>query len=426
MDCARPTHELTTGRTWAEIDLARIARNARAVRGFAGAANGGAAVMAVVKADAYGHGAVPVAQALAQQANVAHFGVACASEAMVLREAGIHGDVYTLSPFLPDEAETLLRADVTPMVSSREQLRALAEAARRTRAPFPARCFLKVDTGMGRSGCLPDEARALWTEATGDDAFVSHLRVTGLATHFADADGPDPAPTERQAGAFLAFLRTLPAPRCSPAALEDGRGNAGLWLTWANTPATLRLPPPRRTNEALPFPIRGVLVRTGLALYGIEPYPHAYDNLPDGRNIRPALAWRARITLVRDLPAGATVGYGQTCTLARSSRVATVAAGYADGLPRRLSNLGHVLLRGQRCAILGRVSMDQCQADVTDVAAASPVVPGEVVTLIGRDGDETQTVLDIARLVDTTPHEPTCALTPRVVRRYAPLKPPAC
>jgi alanine racemase len=280
---------------------------------------------------------------------------------------------------------------------------------------------LKVDTGMGRSGCSPDEARALWTEATRDNALIPRLRITGLATHFADADGPDPTPTQQQASVFLAFLRTLSTP-CSPAALEDGRGNAGLWLTWANTPATLRYPPPQASND-LPFPVRGSLVRTGLALYGIEPYANAYNDLSDGLNIRPALAWRACVTLVRDLPAGATIGYGQTCTLVRPSRVATIAAGYADGLPRRLSNLGHVLLRGQRCPILGRVSMDQCQADVTDVAHPS-VGPGDVATLIGRDGDQTQTVLDIARLIDTTPHEPTCGLTPRVVRRYKPLPPP--
>ncbi len=394
-----PAAVLPAARTWADVDLGRVAGNARALQNL----EPGAGLMAIVKADAYGHGAVPVARACAtSRAGVAHFGVACLTEANELRGAGVRAELYTLSPFLPDEAEALVRADVTPFVSSVEQLFALADAG--GRAPLPARCFLKVDTGMGRGGCLPDEAHELWSLA---HILSDGLRVTGIATHFSDADEPDRDPTERQVQAFDAFLRYPPRASCVP---DDGRGNTGLWLSSANSPGALRFADPDAAS--VPFPVRGVLVRAGLALYGIEPFAGAFADHPE---IRPALSWRARVVLVRDLPTGATIGYGRTCTLTRPSRIATLAAGYADGLSRRLSNVGHVLLHGQRVPLVGRVSMDQCQADVTDVPG---VQTGDVATIIGRDGAERQSVLDLARLLDTTPHEPTCALSRRVVRHY--------
>lgn len=379
-------------RTWAEVDLRRIGRNIAALRRRMGPAE----ILAVIKADAYGHGAVPVARACAR-AGAAHFGVAAVAEALELRRVGISGDIYLFSPFLPGEAESIVRADAIPFVSSPAQWDALLAAS--GSAPLPARCFLKIDTGMGRSGCLPDEARALWEAGR----LASSLRIAGLATHFSSADEPDPAPTETQAEVFAGFLRGLPALD----AADDGRGGRGLWLSIANSPAALRFPPPPQIPGG-----RGVLVRAGLLLYGIEPFRGALD----GTGIQPALAWRARVTLLRDLPAGATVGYGRTCTLARPSRVATLAAGYADGLPRRLSSIGRVLLGGRRCPILGRVSMDQCQIDVTD---APDVALGDAATLIGREGDIEQTVLDLAEQIDTTPHEPTCALSRRVPRIYA-------
>lgn len=384
-----------TARTWARIDLEQAARNLAALRVLAGDAD----LLAVVKADAYGHGAIRVARE-GVRAGVAHFGVASVAEALELRQGGIAQEIHLLSPFLPDEAGDIVRADLTPMLSSRAQWDALAAAARD--APFPARAFLKVDTGMGRSGCLPDEARALW-QAAGRTPWA---RLTGIATHFSSADEADPAPTEAQSAVFADFLRSLgPLPRS-----DDGRGGRGLWLSWANSPAALRFPRP----FPLPPGIGGTLLRAGLILYGIEPYPQAFADVP---GLGPLLTWQARVTLVRDLPAGATIGYGRSYTLTRPSRIATLAAGYADGLPRRLSNRGHVLLRGQRLPLVGRVSMDQCQIDVTDAPAA---VPGDIATLIGRDGPQSQSVLDIADRVGAIPHEVPCALGPRVARLYTP------
>ncbi len=374
------------------MDLGRAGRNAGALRRHAPRAEH----MAALTAHAYGHGAAPEARECAR-AGVTPFGAATVAEAEALREEGISGDIYTLSPFLPHEAQSIVRADVIPMVSSREQWDALAAAA--AGAPLPARCFLKVDTGMGRSGCLPEEAQVLWGLA----ARGGNVRITGIATHFSSADESDLAPSEAQAAVFSAFVRTLGP---LDAAGEDGRGGRGVWLSWANSPAALRLPPPE-----VPPGARGVLVRAGLLLYGIEPFRRALG----GADFQPVLSWKARVTLLRDLPPGATVGYGRTHTLGRASRIATLAAGYADGLSRRLSNRGHVLLHGRRLPLVGRVSMDQCQVDVTD---APDVALGDAAILLGADGALAQTVLDLAEQMDTTPHEPTCALSRRVPRLY--------
>lgn len=386
-------------RTWAEVDLGQLRRNVDALRRMMGgdqtASPMPTEIMAVLKADAYGHGAVRVARECAGAA-LAHFGVASVAECRELRLAGVAGDIYLLSPFLPDEAEAVVRADAIPMVSSRTQWEALTEAA--VGAPLPARCFLKIDTGMGRSGCLLDEARALWDQAQSQDS----VRITGLATHFSSADEPDPAPSEAQAARFDDFVGSLDALERA----EDGRGGRGVWLSVANSPAALRFAAPQPVPGG-----RGTLVRTGLLLYGVEPFRGALD----GTDVAPILSWRARVTLLRELPAGASVGYGRTCHLVRPSRVATLAVGYADGLSRRLSHVGQVLLAGQRLPLLGRISMDQCQADVTDAPA---VRLGDTATLLGTDSGATQTVLDMAEQIETTPHEPTCALSRRVPRIY--------
>ncbi len=390
-----------TARTWVEVDLGRIARNAQSIQAHF---TNDTFAMAVVKADAYGHGADRVARECLR-AGIGHFGVASVAEAHELREAGVHpgsGDIYLLSPFLPEEATAIVRADLIPMVSSPEQMGALLRVAHR--ASRPARCFLKLDTGMGRSGGLAPEIRTLWdTVAAGQDR---NLRITGIVTHFSSADELSEAgnaATEAQIQAFREFIGSI-----------DGLSSAtggGIWLSLANSPGALRFPQIDLPRGG----VRGVLVRAGLLLYGIEPYRDAFSSsgLP---TLEPILTWKARISLIRDLPAGATIGYGRTHTLARASQIATAAAGYADGLPRRLSSSGTVLLNGQRFPIVGRVSMDQCQINITD--AEHPVRLGDVVTIIGEDGGLRQTVLDIAESIDTTPHEPTCAITRRVPRHY--------
>lgn len=364
-------------RTWADISLHQIRDNFRALRALAG---DDAEVAAVVKADAYGHGLLPVARTCAA-AGATRFAVATLDEALALRRGGIAAGILILAPLLPDEAPEVVRANLTPAISSEEFFAAFAAAA--GKAPFPARCFLALDTGMGREGMAEAQALRLLERAP------AALRIHGLSTHLAGADEDDPAPTEAQLDVFAAALARLPLP---PDAVAS----------FANSPGMLRF---GRTFG------RRILLRPGLLLYGIEPWPGALDATP----LRPALTWRARVTLVRNLPAGATVGYGRTAILSRPSRVATVAAGYGDGLSRRLSNAGQVLLQGVRCPMIGRVSMDQCQVDATDLPG---VAIGDVATLIGEEGAERITAYEMAETAGTTCHEPTTALTRRVPRRY--------
>lgn len=390
-----------TARTWATIDLEALKGN---VRGLQRAAGPDGTVQAVVKADGYGHGAVPVALACAE-AGVHHFAVATLDEARELRSVLPPGvaDVYMLSPFLPDEAEWVVRLDVIPMLSTPEQWMALADAAQGF--PFPARCFLMLDTGMGREGANSDEAHWCFQAACEAGA----VRITGIATHLASADEPDADSfTCEQVEVLRTWIQEWGTERLH--GWDDGREEQqGIWLSLWNSPGILR----RGILPELPNLGRGFLYRAGSVLYGVEPYPNAFVDLPE---LRPILSWQARITLVKELPAGATVGYGRTCTLHRPSRIATLAVGYADGFPRRLSNQGTVLLHGQRFPIVGRVSMDQCQIDVTD--CRHPVRAGDIATLVGQDGNEHQTVLELATTIETTPHEPTCALSERVYRVY--------
>lgn len=392
-------------RTWADIDLADLAVNVRAIRAAFAPADSPDDIMAIVKADAYGHGAVAISRVCAAS-GIAHFGVATVEEALTLRKSGVRDNIYLLSAFVPEEAEAIVRGDIVPLLSSHEHFQALADAAKH--APLPARAFMVLDTGMGREGMLPEAARALWNEARTH----SSVRLTGITSHLASADECEPDgidATRAQSKRFAAFVESVA--HTFPDT-DDGRGNPGVWLSLCNSPGTIR------RNEWLPTPddlpgVRGILNRAGLLLYGIEPHADAFMELSEVKQI---LTWRARVTLVRDLPEGVTIGYGRTHTLSRPSRIATVAVGYADGFPRRLSNRGTVLLRGQHLPIVGRVSMDQLQVDVTD--AQVPVTVGEMVTLLGTSNGESITTLSFADSIEATAHEPTCNLTNRVPRLY--------
>ncbi len=346
--------------------------------------------MAVVKANGYGHGAVPIAKAC-EQAGVGHFGVA------TLAEAGIVGNVQILGALCPDEVDSAVQARATVWVSSVEQVKALGNAARRLHLPVSV--FLTIDSGMGREGCHIGEASEVWNAA---HAFAPYVRLTGVCTHFSSADELNgERVTEEQTRQFERTLAGLPFATVA---------EPGLWVSLSNSPATLRSPRFALTKD---FPLRGVIYRAGLLTYGIEPYPGAFARLPE---IRPALSLYARVNLVRHFAPGATIGYGQTFTVNRPSRIATVGIGYGDGFPRRMGNGGTVLWRGLRLPIVGRVSMDSCQVDITQAPETLQV--GETLTLIGNSEGAMQTVGDIARLIDTTPHEPTCLLTGRVPRVY--------
>ena len=361
-------------RAWIEVDLGTLRDNVRAIRAYSG---GEKKVLAVVKANAYGHGMLPVAKA-ALEAGAAWLGVATVEEGSALREAGINAPVALLCHFAPDEAADVLALGLTPTVGDWDTLQALISASRRTEKKGIV--HLEIDTGIGRSGILPHDAVAF-----GRCAAESGLRVRGLCTHFADPDA--------EASPFaVAQLEIFESVRAS----LEAAGARFDWIHVSSSAAILR------------FPQRGGnLVRPGLLLYGLRPTLNASILL------RPALALKARVATVRALPAGHNISYGLTCALQRSSRVATVLIGYGDGYPRRLSNIGHVLLHGKPAPILGRVCMDQTVIDVTEIPEAAA---GDIAVCIGQQGAAQISAESLSALIETTEHEITTALSARLPR----------
>ena len=364
-------------RLWAEIDAGALAHNVALLRrSFAPAR-----VMAVVKANAYGHDVGLIAPACAA-GGLRDFGVATPAEGEHLRAlVPQSAAVYLLGPAFPEEAPAIARHRLTPLLSSPDTARALSEAA--SALGFIADVHLDVDTGIGRAGVAVAEVPAFLSLLDR----LPGLRVTGIATHFASAD-EDPADACAQHALFAALLQDL-GPRA-----------AGLLIHEANSPAGLHLPPAAHQG----------LVRPGLLLYGIEPVPGDFGRMP----LRPVLSLKTRVTLCRALPGGATISYGRTYVVPPGGGVyATLGVGYGDGYPRRFSNAGHILLRGFRAPICGRVCMDQT---VVDVSRIPGVRAGDTATLIGTDGGETITAGDLAAALHTTPHEITTALTARCPR----------
>ena len=369
-------------RVWAEIDAAALAQNIALLKRRFGPAR----VMAVVKADAYGHGASLIAPLCAER-GLTDFGVATPAEGAALRSLlPPDAAIYLLGPALPSEAPAIVFYRLTLLISSLEMGQALSLAAQNQSVTVSA--HLDLDTGIGRAGVQPADAHSLLAQL---DA-LPNLKITGLATHFADADD-NPADAEGQHTLFLRFLHSL-GPRPS-----------SLLVHASNSPAALNLPPSARH----------ALLRPGLLLYGIEPTPGLFAKR--GLPLKPVLSLRTRVTLCRALPAGATISYGRTYTAPPGGGTyATLGVGYGDGYPRGLSNLGSVLIRGQRAPICGRVCMDQIVVDVSHIPS---VRADDLATLIGTDGGVSLTAGDLAALIKTTPHEITTRLTARVPRLLA-------
>jgi len=367
-------------RAWVEIDLPAIDRNVGRIKQ---ALPAHVRYVAVVKANAYGHGMPEVATRLLQ-AGVDCFAVANVGEAARLREIGHDADILLLSPTLPTEMPraVALALDVT--------LNSVAEAAALERCAASAgrkvRVHVKVDTGMGRAGVWHTEARGLIDFVRA----AKHLDWRGLFTHFSEADA-DTDFTAEQRRIFLALLAEVPA---------DERARL---LVHADNSAGLET-----FSAASPFNA----VRIGLMQYGLPPSAGSF--LASLRP-EPVLSFHARVVLVKDLPAGTAVSYNRTKVLTRASRVAIVAVGYGDGVPTAASNRGSFLLRGHRCPILGRVTMDQTIVDVTDVPG---VAVGDVATILGAQGADRITVREFCAWADCIPWEALCTLTQRVQRVY--------
>ncbi len=366
--------------TRAEIDLDAIAHNVRVASRLAGP---GVALAAVVKADAYGHGAIPVAR-IALRAGATWLGVAVPEEAVALRADGIRARILVLGPITPDQAALVVAHDLDQCVSDVPQAEALSrEAVSRGRA---ARLHLKVDTGMGRVGLPPRAIRA----AAERIAALPGVQLAGLMTHFAESDADDPAFTREQLARFDAVSREVRA-----AGLEIPLRHA------ANSAALMRFPGARLD-----------LVRPGIMLYGCHP---CATRRADDPPLTPALRLRTVVSQIADVARGASVSYGRTFVAARDTRVATLPIGYADGLPRLLSGRGHALIRGRLVPIVGRVCMDMTMVDVTEAPEART---GDEAVLIGRQGAAEITADDVAGLAGTISYEILSRIGPRVPRTY--------
>lgn len=365
--------------TYATIDLSALGHNLRRIRERLAA---GADVMAVVKANAYGHGAVEVSRALAQQ-GVSRLAVASVKEGAALRDAGITADILVLVDLLDRHISDLLAYRLTPVITEQRLLPALAKAAEAKSLSFPI--HLKVDTGMGRLGFAPDDLPALFEALP---AWKS-LRVEAVMTHLADSDGDDPGHTARQLERFRTLLERL---RRQGAVIPHVHA--------ANSAAIVRFPESHFS-----------LVRPGIMLYG-------YHTLPGGvpcPDLDPVLALRTTVMQLRTIQPGDSVSYNRTFVAKRKTRIAVLPVGYADGYSRRLSNNGFVLINGRRAPIVGLVCMDMTMVDVTD---AAPVQVGDEATLIGRQGQERIDAGDIAEWTGTIPYEILCSIGPRVPRVY--------
>lgn len=364
-------------RTWAEIDLSAVERNLARVRAEAG----GAEVMLVVKADAYGHGAIPVSWHLLGH-GVAYLGVGDSQEALELRRAGITAPILILGAIVRGEMEQVIRGGISVTVHTAHRARALAKAAERMGARV--RVHLKVDTGLGRLGCAPERAPALAREIARTPA----LDFEGLATHLAHVGPEGRKETERQLARFRRVLDVLATEGLAPRyrhALSSGG---------------LRAAAPGEFN----------LFRPGLSVYGLNP-----SGAAPIEGLEPALAWKTQVVYLRDHRKGARIGYGGTHVTSARARIATLPVGYSDGYRFGLSNRAQVLVRGRRAPVVGRVSMDYVTVDVTGIPGVS--VDDEV-TLVGRDGDEEVSVADLATWSGTIPYEILCGIGRRVARTY--------
>jgi alanine racemase len=365
--------------TWAEIDLDAIVYNASALIARAG---GCAELMVTIKANAYGHGAVPVAWA-SLEGGATHLAVARTLEGVELRQAGLTVPILIMGYTLPAEARRIVYWDLTPTVNTWEQAMTLSSAAEGAGKVVPI--HIKVDTGMGRFGLLPGEV----VDFVRKISRLPGLYLEGLYTHFAIADAADKTYTRRQFGTYMDVV----------AQLEE----AGFFFPLkhaANSAATLELP-----EMALD------MVRCGIALYGLCPSDEVAPAIP----LRPAMALKSRVARVRTLPPGSSISYGCTYTTACPTPVALVPVGYGDGYHRILSNKGQVLIHGQRAPVVGRVCMDQFVVDVSDI---SGVRQDDEVVLFGRQGEEEITAEEVARWAQTINYEVTTSISPRVTRVF--------
>lgn len=367
-------------RCWAEIDLGALERNLKRIRQELPAH---IKYVAVVKADAYGHGLHQTVARL-MHSGADYFAVANVTEAAAVRELGPGWPILILGSLLPEEDRQVVEYDLIPAISSVaevERLERVAAGAGRT-----IQVHLKVDTGMGRAGVWHTEAPTLLARLRQS----RYLALAGVFTHFSSAD-TDPEFTEQQRKIFLGVLAHCAVSDPSRL-LIHADNSAGLESFSSDSPFNA--------------------VRVGLLQFGILPYE---NSLLARVHPEPVFSFHTRVGLVKTVPAGTGISYGRTHIVPRETRLAVLTAGYGDGIPRSCSNRAHVLIQGRRCPVLGRVTMDQTVVDVTGVPE---VEVGEQATLVGRQGDVRISVAEFSQWGDTIPWETLTSVTKRVARIY--------
>ncbi len=366
-------------RTYAKIDLDAIEYNINNVIKKLGSKT---KLLAVIKADAYGHGAVEVGRFLEDKCDF--FGVACVDEAMELIRAGIKTSILVLGYVSPSQYDTVVENDIVIPVFSYESAKALSDEA--VRQNKNANFHFCVDTGMSRIGFQPNEESADICEAI---TRLPNITAQGIFSHFATADEKDLTKTLRQQDLFKQFTSML-AYRGVHIPIQHMNNSAGIMV----------------------LDDKFDMVRSGIVTYGLYPSDDVDKALLD---IKPALEWKTNISHIKTLPAGREISYGGTYVTDKETVVATVPVGYADGYPRCLSNLGRVIVNGKYAKIIGRVCMDQFMIDITDI----PNVKLEnEVTLIGRDADAVLTMEEVSGLAHSFNYELTCRISRRVPRVY--------
>ena len=383
--------------TVAEIDLDAFRHHLRTIKSLVDPG----AMMAVVKADAYGHGAVPCAKA-ALEADADCLGVGILQEGIELRESGITAPILVLGGVFPNEIGDLIHHGLATSLSTNALANAINSEAERQGKTVGI--HIKIDTGMGRLGVQPEDFACLLESVI----HYKNLQIEGIFTHLASADEEDPATTRRQLSCFNKALEELQAGKLSAPLNQTGP----LLIHSANTAGLLRFPESRYN-----------MVRPGISLFGSLPSPVLNPILDQQVKekkldpLRPVMRWKTRLLQVQNLRKGMAVSYGGRYVTERDSRIATLPLGYADGLSRRLSNNMEVLVKGKRVRQVGTICMDMCLIDVTAVPA---VEAGEEAVIFGHQGDAVITVEELAKRCETIPYEILCAVGKRVPRIYLP------
>lgn len=372
-------------RVWAEVDLDAITENIETIKKKI---KSDTKIIPVIKADGYGHGAIPIARAVESEQAIWGFGVATVEEAHALREKGIKKPLLILGYTFPYSYEKMIEEEIRPTVFMLDVAQLLSEKA--LELGKVCRVHIKVDTGMTRIGMHPDEEGI---ELVRQISKLPGIEIEGIFTHFATADEADKTKSYHQMEMFQKFVEKIERNLGLKIPMKHCSNSAGI------------LDMPEANMDA---------VRAGIIIYGLWPSKEVQEEREV--ELKPALTLKSRIVYVKMVTANQEISYGGTYITVRDTQVATICIGYGDGYPRSLSNIGHVLINGQKAPILGRVCMDQFMVDVTDIKGE--VCVGDVVILIGQDGEEIITMEELGDLSGRFNYELSCDIGKRVPRIY--------